>query len=83
MNTIPFTFSQNRPPQGSFQWMIQEAAHQGYVYADNRFLLWVDIKVGNKVGNLFRGLIANARQSMIKKGVPFNRLCAKYIYHNA
>jgi hypothetical protein len=74
MNTTPFLSSQHRPAQGTFEWMIQEAARQGYVYADNRFLLWVDIRVGKKVGDLFRGLIVNTRQWMIKKGVPFIKI---------
>jgi len=46
-----------------------EGRSQGFTFADNRFLAWVDQTVGQRVGDFLRSFLATVRQWMLRNGV--------------
>lgn len=74
MTKNPFSKEAQEPEKDSLEWMIQEAKRLGYVYADNRFLSWVDARIGKPVGDLCRSCIVHTRQWMIRNGLPVGKI---------
>lgn len=74
MKTSPFAINDIAIEPGSLEWMIIEANRLGFVYADNRFLSWVDTRLGREVGDLIRPRIVHTSEWVVRNGLPITKI---------
>lgn len=53
---------------------VIEGRSQGFSFADNRFLAWVDQTIGQRVGDLLRSFLVTIRQWMLRNGVGLRQV---------